>query len=104
VFNGYLEFIATGIIRAGTDPNNLTISGRWDYDEETDYFTFSDFDFGDGCDGAEGVYERERAPGGGRRILLIEDPCQERADFIVQPGSECMCFLYNVAQLPEDDA
>jgi hypothetical protein len=103
VWNGYLEFLANGVIRAGTNPTNLGITGSWDYDEETDSFTFTDFDFGTGCDGAAGVYERERAPGGGRRIILIDDPCQARVDFIVQPGSECMCFLYNLVEFIDDE-
>ena len=93
-FNGFLDFQANGVIRAGTAVDALDLSGRWDYDEAAEEFTFTNFDFGAGCDGAEGIYARETAPGGGRRILLVEDPCTDRVNFITQPGSTCQCFLY----------
>ena len=93
-FNGFLEFQANGVIRAGTAVDALDITGRWDYDDAEEIFTFTDFDFGAGCDDAEGMYARETAPGGGRRILLIEDPCTDRVNFVTQPGSTCLCFLY----------
>jgi hypothetical protein len=94
VFTGFLEFDPTGVIRAGTAPDELSIEGTWDYDDEADEFIFSDFDFGAGCNGAEGRYARETAFGGGRRILLVDDPCQDRVDFLTQPGSDCRCFVY----------
>jgi len=100
-FDGFLDFVANGVIRAGTDPNDLSIVGSWSFDPEDDQYTFVDFDFGDGCDGEPGVYARERGLGGGTRIILVDDPCQARVDFIVQPGSDCMCFLYNKAEVPD---
>ncbi len=102
-FNGFLDFQANGIIRAGTEIDALNISGSWDYDEETDEFLFNDFDFGVGCDGAAGRYVRETARGGGRRIVLVDDPCQDRVDFITQPGAACLCFLYNLVDIAEAD-
>lgn len=100
-FNGFLDFQSNGVIRAGTSIDNLDITGRWDYDNEEDEFIFFDFDFGAGCNGAEGRYARETAFGGGRRILLVEDPCEDRVNFITQPGSTCQCFLYNRVEIAE---
>ena len=100
-FNGFLDFQSNGVIRAGTSIDALNITGRWDYDNEEDEFIFTDFDFGAGCAGAEGRYARENAPGGGRRILLVSDTCQDRVDFITQPGSTCQCFLYNRVEIAE---
>ncbi len=100
-FNGFLDFQSNGAIRAGTSIDNLNIAGRWDYDNEEDEFIFFDFDFGEGCNGSEGRYARETGFGGGRRILLVEDPCEDRVDFITQPGSTCQCFLYNRAEIAE---
>ncbi len=102
-FNGFLDFQSNGVIRAGTSVEALNIIGRWDYDETAEEFVFTDFDFGAGCGGAEGRYARESASGGGRRILMVEDPCQDRVDFITQPGSTCHCFLYNRVEIPEVD-
>jgi len=101
-FNGFLDFVSNGVIRAGTSISALNISGRWDYDGTMDGFIFTDFDFGVGCGGAEGRYARETAFGGGRRLLLVEDPCQARVDFIIQPGSTCQCFLYLPVELAEE--
>ena len=101
-FNGFLDFQSNGVILAGTSIDSFTIGGHWDYDEETKEFVFTDFDFGTGCDGAVGRYFRENAAGGGRRILLSEDPCQDRVDFITQPGSNCQCFLYNLVEIVGD--
>ncbi|MEE9206717.1 MAG: hypothetical protein V3U50_07055 [Acidimicrobiia bacterium] len=100
-FNGFLDFQSTGVIRAGTSIDSFNITGSWDYDNEEDEFIFFDFDFGGGCAGAEGRYARENAAGGGRRILLVEDTCQDRVDFITQPGSTCQCFLYNRVEIAE---
>jgi len=86
-FNGFLDFQSNGVIRAGTSIDSLNITGSWDYDNEEDEFIFTDFDFGAGCAGAEGRYARENARGGGRRILLVSDTCQDRVDFITQPGA-----------------
>lgn len=102
-FTGFLDFQANGVIRAGTSFDDLNITGRWDYDETEEQFIFADFDFGEGCNGAEGRYARERARGGGRRILLVDDPCEERVDFITQPGSPCECFVYLEVELPGED-
>lgn len=101
--NGFLDFQATGVILAGTSIDNLDTAGRWDYDDDADEFTFWDFDFGAGCGGAEGRYLRETAFGGGRRISLIEDPCEDRVNFLTQPGSTCQCYLYNRVERVEDD-
>ncbi len=100
-FNGFLDFQSIGVIRAGTSIDNLNIAGRWDYDNEEDEFIFTDFDFGEGCNGSEGRYARETGFGGGRRILLVEDPCEDRVNFITQPGSTCQCFLYNRVEIAE---
>jgi len=100
-FNGFLDFQSNGVIRAGTSIDSLNITGSWDYDNEEDEFIFTDFDFGAGCAGAEGRYARENARGGGRRILLVSDTCQDRVDFITQPGSTCQCFLYNRVEIAE---
>ncbi|MCH7584020.1 MAG: hypothetical protein IH941_02535 [Acidobacteria bacterium] len=101
-FNGFLDFQSNGVIRAGTSIDNLDITGRWDYDNEEDEFIFFDFDFGAGCNGSEGRYALETAFGGGRRILLVEDPCEDRVNFITQPGSSCQCFLYNRVEIADD--
>ena len=100
-FTGFLDFQSNGVIRAGTSIDALDISGTWDYDSDAKEFIFSDFDFGAGCFGAEGRYARENAFGGGRRILLVEDPCVDRVEFITQPGSSCQCFLYNKVEIAE---
>jgi hypothetical protein len=94
-FDGFLDFQSNGIIWAGTSIDFLDISGTWDYDDDTDEFIFSDFDFGAGCFGARGRYATENAFGGGRRILLVEDPCEDRVNFITQPGSTCQCSKKN---------
>ena len=100
-FTGFLDFQSNGVVRAGNSIDALDISGTWDYENEEDEFIFSDFDFGAGCFGAEGRYARENAFGGGRRILLVEDPCDDRVNFITQPGSSCQCFLYNKVEIAE---
>lgn len=101
-YNGFLEFQSNGVVRAGTSIDDLAITGRWDYDDEEDEFIFTDFDFGAGCNGAVGRYARETSLGGGRRILLVEDECTDRVDFLTQPGSTCQCFLYNRVELAEE--
>jgi len=100
-FDGFLDFQSNGVIRAGTAIDDLPITGRWAYNDPDDEFTFTDFDFGAGCDGAEGRYSRETTRAGGRLISLVEDPCQARVDFITQPGAPCQCFLYNRVELAE---
>jgi hypothetical protein len=100
-YTGFLDFQSNGVILAGNSIDALDISGTWDYDDDTDEFIFSDFDFGAGCFGAKGRYERENAFGGGRRILLVEDPCDDRVNFITQPGSTCQCFVYNRVEIAE---
>jgi len=98
-YTGFLDFQSNGVILAGNSIDALDISGTWDYDDEEDEFIFSDFDFGDGCFGARGSYKKENAFGGGRRILLVEDPCEDRVNFITQPGSTCQCFVYNKVEI-----
>ena len=93
-YGGFLEFAANGVIRAGTAVDDLPIVGTWDYDAALDQFVFTDFDFGTGCNGAEGRYDRDAAHGGGRRITLVTDPCLDRVAFITQPGAACQCFVY----------
>ena len=100
-YTGFLDFQSNGVILAGNSIDALDISGTWDYDDDTNEFIFSDFDFGAGCFGAKGRYEREDAFGGGRRILLVEDPCDDRVNFLTQPGSTCQCFVYNKVEIAE---
>lgn len=100
-FGGFLDFGADGTIRAGDAHDDLPITGTWDHDPGPDDFVFTDFDFGDGCDGAEGRYHREIARGGGRRLVLVDDPCEERAAWLVQMESPCECLVYLRVELPE---
>ncbi len=93
-YGGFLEFAANGVIRAGLAVDDLPIVGTWGYNAGAEQFIFTNFDFGSGCNGAEGRYHRESAPGGGRRITLVADPCVDRVNFITQPGAPCQCFVY----------
>ncbi|WKZ83438.1 MAG: hypothetical protein QY307_04120 [Acidimicrobiia bacterium] len=101
-FTGYLLFEPNGVVRAGEAVDNLPVIGRWDYDEAADAIVFSDFDFGDGCGGEQGRYARDSAPGGSRRLTLIEDPCTARVEWLIQAESSCQCLIYLRVDLPED--
>lgn len=101
-FGGYLLFEPNGVVRTGEAVDDLPIVGRWNYDAATDAIVFFDFDFGEGCGGEEGRYARDSAPGGGRRLTLVEDPCTARVEWLIQSESSCQCLIYLRVDLPED--
>lgn len=100
-YDGYMQLRADGVVRAGYDFADMPFEGTWDYDGSNDSIVFTDFDIEGDCDGATGRYSRDTAPGGGMTLTLIEDPCQERIDYITQPGSTCRCFTWLRVEEPE---
>ncbi len=97
-FNGFLLLEANGQLSTGSSPDDLPLTGEWDIVDGDLIITGLDLGIA-GCGDAVGHYDLERPRSGGLRILLIEDPCQNRIDYLTQPGSTCQCFLY----LPVDD-
>ena len=93
-YGWFLDLRSNGEVRTGTSLDALDLEGRWDYDEGSSEIRFTDFDFGDGCDGAAGRYLREAARGGGRRLILVDDPCAARAAFLVEMAAPCQCLVY----------
>lgn len=94
-YPGFIQFRADGVVRAGFAFDDMPFEGTWDYDGAADAFVFSDFDLGgSSCGDAEGRYARDTAPGGGRTLTLIDDPCQSRVDFLTLPDSPCQCMTW----------
>ncbi len=101
MFNVFLQLEATGELFTGSSPESLPLTGAWDIVD--DELVISGLDLGiDGCGNAVGRYDIEEPRSGGIRVLLIEDECVNRVNYLTQPGSTCQCFLYLRVDAPEE--
>ena len=101
MFKVFLQLEATGELFTGSSPDSLPLTGTWDIVD--DELVISGLDLGiDGCGDAVGRYDIEEPRSGGIRVLLIEDDCVNRVNYLTQPGSTCQCFLYLRVDAPEE--
>jgi hypothetical protein len=102
-FPNFVQFRADGVLRAGSAFDSMPFEGTWDYDADTATFVVDIDVGGTTCDGATGTYARSTAPGGGRTLTLVDDPCEDRVQFFTLPGSPCACMTWLEVVEPEPE-